>query len=139
MPQRSLRLSDDLLERVTKVADSHGFSSVTAFIRASVIDAASEKDFGQTLKGIEESLSATLARLSDQLQGVSRAQQFTIALVEALVKTILTLVPEPAPESLPAAKAAGQERYRQFIKATAASLDADGHRLLNGNLGRFKN
>lgn len=56
MPQRSLRLNDELLERITRAANSRGFSSVTAFIRASMIDAANGKDFGQELKGVEESL-----------------------------------------------------------------------------------
>jgi hypothetical protein len=79
----------------------------------------------EELVGIEERISGSFDRLSNEKLRLSRAVQALFALVEALSKTVLTCVPEPPADARPQAVALAKERYHRLIQSAAAGMSGE--------------
>jgi hypothetical protein len=63
-----------------------------------------------------------LERHSRDLFRLSRALQALFAVVDTLIKTFLTCVPEPPGEAKPQAVARAKERYDRFVKSGGQAM-----------------
>lgn len=118
----AVRVSSEDQREIEEAAKKRGYSSPSAFIRTAIRN---EIHGREELVGIEERISGSFQRLSDENFRLSRAVQALFALVEALSKTVLTCVPEPPSEARPQAVALAKERYHRLIQAAAAGMSGD--------------
>jgi hypothetical protein len=79
----------------------------------------------EELTGIEERISGSFERLSNENFRLSRTLQALFALVDALCKAVLTCIPEPPAEAKPQAVALARERYHRLIKSAGAAMSGD--------------
>lgn len=66
------------------------------------------------LSGHLKTITASLEQIKSELEKMSRIQHTQLAISTGLVKTLLTLIPEPA--DLPGARAKARLRYAKFIE-----------------------
>jgi Arc/MetJ-type ribon-helix-helix transcriptional regulator len=107
---------------IEETARSRGYSSPSAFIRTAIRN---ELHGREELTGIEERISGSFERLSNESFRLSRTLQALFALVDALSKAVLTCVPEPPAEAKPQAVALARERYHRLIKSAGAAMSGD--------------
>jgi hypothetical protein len=79
--------------QVHKVAKERGYLSPSAFIREAMRNEIAGRHGDVT--EAEQRLAATMERLSRDVSRGNRGQQALFAVVDTLVKTFLTCVPEP--------------------------------------------
>src|SRR5579864_3962111 len=101
VPVRALRLSDQKYKAVEEAAKQRGFSSASAFIRAAIDHELEGVGREAKLNEAENRIAASLERHSRDLFRLSRALQALFAVVDTLIKTFLTCVPEPPGEAKP--------------------------------------
>lgn len=121
---RGFRMSDASYASVAKAAKQRGYSSPSAFMRAAV-EASSADDRGAALDEAEQRIAASLDRVAREIGGVKKGQQALFAFVDALVKTILTCVPEPSSTVYNQAVARAKSRYDRFLKSVGSGLAGD--------------
>ena len=88
-----VRVSKEEAKQVSDVAKERGFLSPSAFIREAIRNEIAGRD--AELTEAEQRLAATMERLSRDISRANRGQQALFAVVDTLVKTFLTCVPEP--------------------------------------------
>ena len=113
--------AQDQLE-IEEAARARGYTSPSALIRTAIRN---ELHGREELTGIEERISGSLERLSNENFRLSRTLQALFALVDALSKTVLTCVPEPPAEAKPQAVALARERYHRLIKSAGVAMSGD--------------
>ena len=118
----AVRVSVEDQREVEDAAKTRGYSSPSAFVRTAFRD---ELHGREELVGIEDRISGSFERLSNENVRLSRAVQALFALVDALSKTVLTCVPEPSLEARPQAVALAKERYHRLVQSAAAGLSGD--------------
>jgi Arc/MetJ-type ribon-helix-helix transcriptional regulator len=123
MAQRSLRLTDDLAKRINAAVEERGLGSVAAFIRMAIQNELDRAEAQRRIEALEERIATTLARLADDVRKVANGQQAAIALIDSLTKVILTCIPEPIPEAVPAT-AIGRRSCSNSFYACAGSYRA---------------
>ena len=74
----------------------------------------------------EQRMVAALERMNRDITRSLRGQQALFAVVDTLVRTILTCVPEPPQDALAQSVARGRDRYVRFIKSAGQSMVGDG-------------
>src|SRR5579863_7234583 len=104
----AVRLAVEEQRRIEEAAVTRGYANASAFIRAAIRN---ELDGRAELTGTEERVGAGFDRVSKDIFRVGRGQQALYAIVDSLIKTVLTCVPEPPPESRQQAIARAKERY----------------------------
>ena len=124
----AVRVNADDQREIEEAAKTRGYASPSAFIRTAIRN---ELHGREELIGIEERISGSFERLSNENLRLSRAVQALIALVEALSKTVLTCVPEPPAEARSQAIALAKERYHRLIQSAAAAMSGDSRAVLN--------
>lgn len=122
MARRTLRLTDDLSRRISEATAERGFGSSASFIRAALENELARNDSAKALAALEERTSASIVRLSNEVQKVKNATQVGIALVDTLAKLLVTCLPEA---DSPAAISQGKERHRRYLRSAAASVKGD--------------
>ena len=111
------------------VARKRGFSSTSAFIRAAVETAMlNERD--TAIDESEQRIAASLDRLAKELRGVRKGQQALFAFVDALVKTVMTCVPEPTGDVYAQAVARAKSRYDRFLKSVGRGMVGESNAAL---------
>jgi hypothetical protein len=123
---RGFRMSDDAYACVVKLSRARGYSSPSAFMRAAV-EARIESDPRSKIDEAEERIAASVDRIAREIHGVKQAQHATFAFVDALVKTILTCVPEPSGDIYKQAVARARARYDRFLKSVGSGMVGDSH------------
>jgi len=118
----AVRVSVEDQREVEDAAKTRGYSSPSAFVRTAIRN---ELHGREELVGIEDRISGSFERLSNENVRLSRAVQALFALVDALSKTVLTCVPEPSLEARPQAVALAKERYHRLVQSAAAGLSGD--------------
>jgi predicted DNA-binding protein len=108
MPRRTIRLTTDTAERIQSVAKLRGYSSPSAFLRATIEKELGEREDGMI--GTEERLASSVEQVRREVFRLGRAQQAMFAFVDSLAKVILTCVPEPGGEAMEAAVARARGR-----------------------------
>ncbi|MGC4052857.1 MAG: hypothetical protein QM757_26315 [Paludibaculum sp.] len=94
-----------------------------AFMRAAIERELAGRESG--VDAAEERIAASLDRIVRAVEGIRLAQQALFAFVDALVKTLLTCVPEPPREAYEQAVARGKTRYTRFLKSAGAGMAGD--------------
>jgi hypothetical protein len=120
---RATRLEPELNKRVERATREGGFSSPSAFIRASIERELAGRESG--VDAAEDRLAASLDRLSREIRGVRLGQQALFAFVDSLVKTLLTCLAEPPRDAYDQAVARGKLRYDRFLKSVGAAMAGD--------------
>lgn len=126
MATRSFRFKDELMKAAGETAKKRGYKSTNAFVAEATQN---EIERGTSaMKESEERVAATIAALSREMRKQNNALQIQIALQDALVKYLLTCIPEP-PEGdiLEGNRARARLRYEKFIRSVT-------HNLTGGNL-----
>lgn len=118
----AVRVSTDDQREIEEAAKTRGYSTPSAFVRLAIRN---ELHGREELIGIEDKISASLDRLSNENHRLSRAVHALFALVETLSKTFLTCVPEPPAEARSQAVALAKERYQRLIQSAAAAMSGD--------------
>jgi Arc/MetJ-type ribon-helix-helix transcriptional regulator len=117
-----VRVSVQDQHEIEETARARGYSSPSAFIRMAIRN---ELHGREELTGIEERISGSFERLSNENFRLSRTLQALFALVDALCKAVLTCIPEPPAEAKPQAVALARERYHRLIKSAGAAMSGD--------------
>ena len=73
----------------------------------------------------EERVAATLERVVCDVTRVARGQQALFAIVDTLVRTFLTCVPDPPTDAIPQSVARARDRYARFVKAAGQAMVGD--------------
>src|SRR6516162_3904779 len=108
----AVRVSAEDQREIEEAAKTRGYASPSAFIRIR-----HELHGREELIGVEERISGSFERLSNDNLRLSGAVQALFALVEALSKTVLTCVPEPPAEARPQAVALAKDRYHRLVQS----------------------
>ena len=91
--KHTVRLSKDEQAQLYQAARERGYLSPTAFIRAAIRNELTGRE--SEVSETEQRIAATIERLSRDIFRANRGQQALFAVVDTLVKTFLTCVPEP--------------------------------------------
>lgn len=132
----AVRLAGEEQRRVEEAVMAKGFANASAFIRAAIRN---ELDGRAELTGGEERIGAGFDRMSKDIFRINRGQQALYAIVDALVKTVLTCVPEPPPETRPQAIAGAKARYDRLVKSAAQSMSGDARAAMQDLIGHATN
>jgi hypothetical protein len=73
----------------------------------------------------EQRTAATIERLERDIRRAVRGQQALFAVVDVLVKTFLTCVPEPPQDGMPQSVARARDRYARFVKSAGQAMVGD--------------
>lgn len=120
---RGLRLDAVLVGRIERAAKAGGYLNPAAFMRAAIERELAGRESG--VDAAEERIAASLDRIVRGVEGIRLGQQALFAFVDALVKTLLTCVPEPPREAYDQAVARGKTRYTRFLKSAGAGMAGD--------------
>src|SRR5215831_17891968 len=118
----AVRLAIEEQRRIEEAAATRGYANASAFIRAAIRN---ELDGRAELTGTEERMGAGFDRVSKDIFRVGRGQQALYAIVDSLVKTVLTCVPEPPPAARQQAIASAKQRYDRLVKSAGQSMSGD--------------
>jgi Arc/MetJ-type ribon-helix-helix transcriptional regulator len=118
--RKTVRLPEHLARRVQQATKGRGHRSVSAYIRAAIETDLSEQH--DEVAAAEAHMAASFDRVSREIRGVRSSQQALFAFVDALAKTILTCVPEPAGEAYDQAVARARFRYDRFVKSVGQGM-----------------
>ena len=120
----TIRLTRDEEQQLRAGVKRRGYATTSALIREAI---------WKELGGREESgsdaelrMAATMERLERDIGRSVRGQQALFAVVDTLVKTFLTCVPEPPQEGLPQSVARARDRYARFVKSAGQAMVGDG-------------
>ena len=131
--KQTVRLSADEQAEMQRVAKERGYLSPTAFIRAAIRNELTGRE--NELTESEQRTAATLERLSRDIFRANRGQQALFAVVDTLVKTFLTCVPEPPRDGMSQSVARARDRYDRFVKSAGQAMVGDSlgalHDLVN--------
>ena len=131
--KQTVRLNADEQAEMQRVAKERGYLSPTAFIRAAIRNELTGRE--NELTESEQRTAATLERLSRDIFRTNRGQQALFAVVDTLVKTFLTCVPEPPRDGMSQSVARARDRYDRFVKSVGQAMAGDSlgafHDLVN--------
>jgi Arc/MetJ-type ribon-helix-helix transcriptional regulator len=128
----AVRFTSEEQRQVQEAAKVRGYANPSAFIRAAIRN---ELDGRVELTGTEERIAGGFDRVSKDIFRVGRGQQALYALVDSLVKTVLTCVPEPPIDARPQAIARAKERYERLVKNAGQSMSGDARAAMQDLLG----
>lgn len=122
-------MTSEAYAAAAEVARKRGFSSTSAFIRAAVeTSMLNERD--TAIDESEQRIAASLDRFAKELRSVRKGQQALFAFLDALVKTVLTCVPEPGGDVYAQAVARAKSRYDRFLKSVGRGMVGDSNAAL---------
>lgn len=118
----SILFDPSQLALVKKAAKARGFDSVASYLRALL-----DQDAGRAVQqeGLEVAFAASLERMAKELRRLHNADQALFAMIDSLVRLVLTCIPEPPSESLDATKRRAKVRYERFMVSVAQSMTGD--------------
>jgi len=118
--RKTVRLPDHLARRVDQAVKDRGHRSLSAFIRTAIENEISERQ--DEVAAAETRIAASFDRVSREIRHIRSSQQALFAFVDALAKTILTCIPEPAGEAYDQAVARARFRYDRFVKSVGKGM-----------------
>lgn len=130
----TVRFSKEEAAQIGQIAKERGYLSPSALIRASIRNELTgrESEVGEA----EQRIAATLERLSRDLFRTYRGQQALFAVVDTLVKTFLTCIPEPPRDGMSQSVARARDRYDRFVKAAGQAMVGDSKGALDDLVNR---
>jgi hypothetical protein len=115
-----IRLSEEERRQILEAARRLEFTGPSAFVRQAIHHELAAK--GNAAADAEARVAATLERVLRDVSRVARAQQALIAIVDTLVKTFLTCIPDPPPDGMPQSVARARDRYTRFVKSAGQAM-----------------
>ena len=132
----TLRVTEQEREHVEHVTKERGYLNSTAFIRAAVRNALNGQE--KEMTAAEERLTATLERISQDIIRCNRSVQALFAVLDTLVKTFLTCVPEPPENGMSQSVARARGRYSRFIQSAGQGMAGDSRTSLSELVDRVE-
>jgi Arc/MetJ-type ribon-helix-helix transcriptional regulator len=126
----AVRLTREEVQKLRAGVSHRGYPTASALIREALWKELGDRD--EAKKDAEQRLAATLERLDRDIARSLRGQQALFAVVDTLVKTFLTCVPEPPQDGLPESVARARDRYTRFIKSAGQAMVGDSQAALQG-------
>ena len=120
---RGLRVNKVLAKRIEEAATKGGYPSASAFMRAAIERELAGRD--AEVESAEKRIAASLERVARELRGVRIRQHAEFAFLDALVKTMLTHLPEMPRDAYDQAVARGKARYERFLKSVGMGMNGD--------------
>jgi hypothetical protein len=108
--------SQQFRDRVRSEAKERGFRSEQAFILAACWNELERGDRTEAMDGLEDRIVATLLNVAKEVQSLFTLVHTQVALTNCLLQYVLTCVPEPPEEVLPAARARARLRYAKILR-----------------------
>jgi hypothetical protein len=99
------------------------FTGPSALVRQAIRNELAGR--GPAAADVEERMAATLERVLRDVARIARGQQALFAVVDTLVKTFLTCVPDPPPDGMPQSIARARDRYSRFVKSAGQAMAVD--------------
>jgi hypothetical protein len=121
----SFLLSKDEDAQVEQAAKDRGYLNPSAFIRAAIRNELSGR--GNEITEADRRIAASMERLSGEILRVNRGQQALFAVIDTLVKTFLTCVPEPPREAMSLSVARARDRYVRFVASAGQGMVGESH------------
>jgi hypothetical protein len=118
-----IRLNDEEQRQIREAATRLQVTCPSAFVRQAIHNELAGRGVAAT--DAEERVAATLERVLRDVARVARAQQALIAIVDTLVKTFLTCVPDPPADGMPQSVARARDRYTRFVKSAGQAMVGD--------------
>jgi hypothetical protein len=130
----TVRFSREEAAQIAEVAKQRSNLSPSAFVRAAIRNEITghESEIGEA----EQRIAATLERLSRDVFRTNRGQQALFAVVDTLVKTFLTCIPEPPRDGMSQSVARARDRYDRFIKSAGQAMVGDSEAALHDLVNR---
>ncbi len=121
MMKRSFRFQDELMEAIKDTAKKRGYKSTNAFM---VEAAQNEIERGNSaMRESEKRVAATIDTLTREIRKLNNGQQVQIAFQDAVIKFLLTCIPElPEGDVLEESRAKARIRYEKFLRSITHSL-----------------
>lgn len=127
-------LTEDEYTLVRQTAKIREYLNPTAFMRAAIRKEINGRE--EALSEAELRIAAGIERTSREILRVQRAQQALFAVVDTLVKTFLTCVPEPPREAVGQSVARARERYDRLVKSSGQAMVGDSQAAMNELVSR---
>ena len=108
--------SQQFRDRVRSEAKECGFRSEQAFILAACWNELERGDRTEAMDGLEDRIVATLLNVAKEVQSLFTLVHTQVALTNCLLQYVLTCVPEPPEDVLPAARARARLRYAKILR-----------------------
>ena len=109
--------SDDLRDKVRAAVKGRGFRSEQAFLIAACQNELERGDnAGTMMDDLEARIVATLLNMGREVQSLFTLVHTQVALTNCLLQYVLTCVPEPPEDLLPAARARARLRYAKILR-----------------------
>ena len=118
----TLRLTAEERRRLTDAARQRGYRGIAQFARASLGRSVMLSEMIAALEGAEKRQAATLAAVRTDNARLLRTEYVIFAMLENLVKTILTYLPPPPAETKASSIALGRAAFERYLKAVGMSL-----------------
>ena len=93
-----------------------GFRSEQAFILAACQNEMERGDSREGMDDLEDRIVATLLNVGRELQSLFTLVHTQVALTNCLLQYVLTCIPEPPEDVLPAARARARLRYSKILR-----------------------
>ncbi len=117
-----------------RISKERGYLSATAFMRAAIRNELTGRE--SEISEAEQRIAATIERLSPDVLRTSRGQQALFAVLDTLVKTFLTCIPEPPRDGMSQSVARARDRYDRFVKSAGQAMAGNSHGALNDLVNR---
>jgi hypothetical protein len=118
-----IRLSAEEHHQIREAARRLEFTGPSALVRQAIHSELAGR--GTEATASEQRVAATLERVLRDVARVARGQQALLAVVDTLVKTFLTCVPEPPSDGMPQSVARARDRYSRFVKTAGQAMVGD--------------
>ena len=118
-----IRLSQEEHWQIQEAVRRLEFKGPSALVRRAIHNELAGRSVAAT--NSEERVAATLERVLRDVTRVARGQQALFAIVDTLVKTFLTCVPDPPADGMPQSVARARDRYTRFVKAAGQAMVGD--------------
>jgi hypothetical protein len=103
-------------DRVRSAARERGFRSEQAFILAACSNELERGDGTQAMDDLEARIVATLLNMGREVQSLFTLVHTQVALTNCLLQYVLTCIPEPPEDVLPATRARARLRYAKILR-----------------------
>jgi len=83
---------------------------------------ATQTQLGTELRQVEQRIASTLATYSGEIHRNRKLEMVNFAMLDQLAKVFFTYMPPLGADALPAAVAAGKDRYTRYLRSVGMGL-----------------